>query len=137
MAKRVRCGARLTGGYESCGRWAGHEGPHREMGGGMQWEGPRTSCEICRMSGQSVCWAWHKFCRADLNPVALIQFIERQRLGVGGDVIVGYVYAVTGMDIPAFLAWQESERRELPPSADAVDPSADIRESRPRASRDV
>jgi hypothetical protein len=67
-------------------------------------------CEICRLQDGRACWAWHKFCRAELNPIALIQFIEGQKLGVAGDVIVGYVSAVTGMDIKAFREWEQRER---------------------------
>ncbi len=31
QAKRGRCNAQGPRPYQSCGRWKGHEGPHREM----------------------------------------------------------------------------------------------------------
>lgn len=61
-------------------------------------------CPICRsqnsFSGIGH-WAWHQFCRAELNPIAMIQHIESMRLGIGGASLIGYIATVTGMDLDA------------------------------------
>ena len=37
----IRCGAKLVGGWRPCGRRKGHDGPHREQGGGIEWSDGR------------------------------------------------------------------------------------------------
>ena len=61
-------------------------------------------CPICRQQNSFSGighWAWHNVCRAELNPVALVAFIEGRKLGEAGDSIVRYVITVTGMNIAA------------------------------------
>lgn len=64
-------------------------------------------CRICRQQNSFSGighWAWHRFCREELNPIAMIQRIERQDLGAAGHALIGYVVAVTGMDIASARA---------------------------------
>ena len=58
-------------------------------------------CEICRLQrGFAAHWAWHDYCRAELNPLALVQWIEHSFPTMGGP-IVQHIVAVTGMDYDA------------------------------------
>src|SRR4051812_17623457 len=64
-------------------------------------------CEVC---GRHVCAAWHRIARGEINPVALIQFIEGLGPGYVQDVVIGYVLAVTAIDEPAM---REALRLEM------------------------
>lgn len=72
-----------------------------------------SDCEICRSQcGVAAHWRWHDYCRAELNPLALVQFIESlpTRDTASSIAIVGYVVAVTGMDYGAAKqAWVDEQ----------------------------
>lgn len=53
-----------------------------------------SDCPICRLSGQRHCWAWHRYAKAELNPIVLLQRMTPDST-VGE--IVEYVRAVTGI----------------------------------------
>lgn len=64
--------------------------------------GWKKRCEVCERRSHA---KWHEFARGEINPIALIQFIEAipsNRDGVTADAacaaIVGYVLAVTSLD---------------------------------------
>jgi hypothetical protein len=77
-------------------------------------------CEVCERLTHA---KWHEVAKNDINPVALIQFVERYRNAtkVGGVItdIVAYVCGVTGIDEPRMRAMLESEQ-----AVAAVDPQA-------------
>lgn len=77
-------------------------------------------CAICRQqnsfSGVGH-WAWHDFCRAEINPIALIEFIDRNSQADAADKILRYVVAITGMDLKAVRAAMD-ERTEPTPSSE-------------------
>lgn len=61
-------------------------------------------CPICRQQNSFSGighWRWHNFCRNELNPIALIEFIERNNQADAADKILRYVVAITGMDLKA------------------------------------
>lgn len=59
-------------------------------------------CAICRGQGTTFGhWAWHEVCRAELNPVALIQFIDSGPQLMATRRIREYIIGVTGMDVDA------------------------------------
>lgn len=66
-------------------------------------------CEVCV---QQVHAKWHACARGSINPIALIQFIEdwRKHAPAVCDSIVGYIYAVTGMDIEKMEAMIAAEQ---------------------------
>lgn len=75
---------------------SGHGTPAGEQG---------KRCAICRQqrSYGVACWAWHRFCQCELNPVALIAWIDALPQTDEVKRIRGYVVAVTGMDERAAL----------------------------------
>lgn len=65
-------------------------------------------CEVCYRQCHA---AWHQVARAELNPIALIQFVERLDAGhVLSKAIVGWVLAVTGIDEAKMRAALELEQ---------------------------
>jgi hypothetical protein len=74
-------------------------------------------CRICRQQNSFSGighWAWHNYCRAELNPIALIEFIERNRHADAADRILRYVVAVTGMDLKAARLALDEEASPAP-----------------------
>jgi hypothetical protein len=70
---------------------------------------PSTSwiqCPICRQQNSfgGGHWAWHQFCRAELNPIALVEWMDGVALTPEVKRIMQYVVAVTGMDVAAARA---------------------------------
>lgn len=57
------------------------------------------SCGICRMQrlGDGH-WRWHDFARAELNPIALVQFIDSLPDSEAKTRIRGYVVGCSGLD---------------------------------------
>lgn len=55
---------------------------------------PSRDCPICRLSGQRYCWAWHRYAKAELNPIVLLRRMTPDST-VGE--IVEYVRAATGI----------------------------------------
>jgi hypothetical protein len=76
---------------------------------------PGTPCDICRMqqAGPVAHWAWHRFCRAELNPVALYAYVTRAAHGEVGAQIGKHIAAVTGMDVFAIeqeiASWEKQK----------------------------
>lgn len=65
------------------------------------------NCRICRQQNSFVGvghWAWHNFCQSEINPIALIEFIERNNQADAADKILRYVVAITGMNLKAVRA---------------------------------
>lgn len=69
--------------------------------------GEADCCAVCRRQSHA---KWHTFCRGEINPVALIEYIEAIKGGSVGDVIIGYVKRVTGLDVPAMQKALDEER---------------------------
>lgn len=65
--------------------------------------GFKRRCEVCHRQTHA---KWHEYARCEANPVALIEFVERHRASAPAvcDAIVGYIYAVTAMDVEAMRA---------------------------------
>lgn len=95
------------------GEWVRYE---EVAGATNEW----IDCAICRQqnsfSGVGH-WAWHRFCRAEVNPIALIAFIDRNSQPDAADKILRYVVAITGMNLKAVRQAMDEEM-----SANAVDP---------------
>lgn len=60
-----------------------------------------AACGICRMQNSLIGshWAWHRFARAELNPVALYAMASRSEFGEAGKRIAAHIAAVCGMDV--------------------------------------
>ena len=72
------------------------------------------NCRICRQQNSFSGighWAWHKFCVNEINPIALIQFIEQNGNADAADKILRYVVAITGMDLKAVRAALDRDER--------------------------
>jgi len=69
-----------------------------------------TQCPICRQQNSfgGGHWAWHEHCRAELNPVAFVQWLQGMDDRISGAKlkagIIGYVAMVTGMDTATAMA---------------------------------
>jgi hypothetical protein len=63
--------------------------------------GQTIDCPICRMQGigPGGHWAWHRFCRAELNPIALYAFVKSPAFGEAGQKIAANIAALAGMDV--------------------------------------
>ncbi len=72
----------------------------------------REKCDVCSKPRHA---KWHRLAKGDLNPVALVEWIEALPNGVGGEVgvkarIIGYILGVTGIDHEAMKRALEAER---------------------------
>jgi hypothetical protein len=76
-------------------------------------ERPAT-CAICRVQGigGGGHWAWHDFCQCELNPIALIQWIDCLPSTPDIQRLRNYVTAVTGLteQAPDGRTWTRQER---------------------------
>ncbi len=76
------------------------------------------ACPICRQQNSFGCghWAWHRFCLAELNPVAFVQWLDGLDYGISQvglkARIMGYVATVTGMDLQATLEALKHEQEQ-------------------------
>lgn len=60
-----------------------------------------TTCDICRLQRSLAHWAWHRYCRAELNPIALLGLLDLMEQTDQVRRITAYVVASTGMDVTA------------------------------------
>ena len=71
-----------------------------------------SECAICRMQRcpPGSHWAWHDYCRSELNPIALVGVLDLMPRTDEVAQIRRYVIAVTGMDVDAARAAIAAER---------------------------
>jgi hypothetical protein len=69
-------------------------------------------CRVCRGHVHA---KWHTLAQCELNPVALIQWLESRQLADVSLPVVRYILAVTGIDYAAMQRVLAEERRPLPP----------------------
>lgn len=81
-----------------------------------------TGCRVCERQSHA---KWHDLAQAELNPMALIEWIEAMPPDLGTLAtktrIIGYVLGCTGIDHQEMTRalWEEQQ------AANAVDPHAD------------
>jgi len=78
-------------------------------------------CPICRQQnsfGGVGHWAWHNHCRAELNPVAFVQWLQGMDDRISGAKlkagIIAYVAMVTGMDTATAMAALDPDGTKTP-----------------------
>lgn len=71
------------------------------------------TCRVCRVQSGGVLGGhakWHDYCQAEINPIALVQFIERCEPSTGVARILNYVLICSGMDERWRLEREEGHR---------------------------
>jgi hypothetical protein len=71
------------------------------------WQPIASACRICQRHTHA---KWHDLAINEVNPVALIQFVESVLPPDSASKIVGYVARVTGIDLEAMRAVLAGER---------------------------